>query len=121
MSSQELAMWVVFNRGTKNAFKDMAFEQIHAEIVEALENKCLIVDVDENNYVTGIVILEPRLHIKELLATKTSSFGKLMDLTRKLFPHLKIFQAWRRNKLTIYKNPKYMIDKVINMKEVQNG
>ena len=121
MSTEEITMWVVFNKDKGNAFKNMTYEQIYAEISEGIANNTILIDTDEIGYITGLIILEPRLHIKELIAIKTSSFKKLMDLTRQVFPFARIYQAWRRNKLTVYKTPNYMIDKVMNLKEVSNG
>ncbi len=107
---EKLTDWVVANKRDK-VFKDLTRDEIYNELKYSLDNNGLLVDLRDGK-INGLLLLETRLHIKQLLTNRAGSAGLLTSMMRCLYPDMKV-QAERRGKIKIYKQPDRAISKLV--------
>ncbi len=98
MQIAELVNWALKNR-RGGFFKDWPEDDVRQEILNAVAEKRIIVDVNEKDEILGMTIYELRLHISQMLTIKKGSAAKMAQVFRKSFSTV---QAMRDGKLITY-------------------
>jgi hypothetical protein len=101
---EKLCDWIIENRRGK-AFKDYSRESIIRELQESNAARGLLVDSDAQGNILGVLVCSPRLHVNHALTTQKGVFSRLARYVLLLFPSMEV-QAFRGDKLVVYKNPK---------------
>lgn len=122
INSDSIVEWIWENR-RGDVFIGYSKEAIKAEIETAYLNNTLEVSRDDEGNINGVLICEPRLHVKQFLTTKHSIFYKLAYLMNLKFAGVK-WQAHRKgnqNKLKTYSNGDRLLDIIKAQLKLQKG
>lgn len=116
IDSDKIVDWIMENRRGK-AFIGYERENIKREVEEAYLNSALEVSRDDNGDINGIIVAQPRLHIKQILTNKKSILYKLCYLMNLKFAGLKWtgYRDGKNAKLVEYPN----VDRMLEVGKVQ--
>ena len=97
---ETLANWIMEHKRGK-AWRGYDKNAVIAELQEAQKSNGLIIDLDPQGNIQGIIVAEPRLYIKQILTTKQGVMKRLARALRQYYPFCK-WVANRHDKVKQY-------------------
>ena len=124
MSAEQLVAFVLANRGSTNAFKNMTESNILNDIKSSMDDQCFLCVVQPDMGITGIVTGEVnhefgRIFVHNMLCTTATAVESICKFLIMFYGHYKL-QALRDGSndlshITTYKNAKQLLTRLIRM------
>lgn len=102
----------IINHKRGKAFIGYREENIREELEEAYRNNCLEVSHDDEGNINGVIVAEPRIHIKQILTSNKGILYKLCYIMNLKFAGIKWqgFRDGKGEKLKIFHCPDRMLE-----------